>query len=454
MRHRNTTESKTKQQFTIMTANKKSSGTKLLILRIIVLAAILTPVAVSVLGRARERKVQQRHDHQVDSVMQTLSIREKVAQLFMIEVSRFPSERTKAYQDSLIKEFGIGGIILMRGPIGQFIERKNELQSASAIPLLVSTDAEWGAAMRFQEYRPYPRQALLGRIEKGEKLLYRMGRNVGAELRDLGIHMNLAPVADICPDPYNESDGQRSFGGDRELVASYACAYMKGMQDEGVFSCAKHYPGHGDTYVDSHYALPVLPFDRHRLDSLEFYPFKRLIDEGIESIMVAHLSIPAIDSTGVPMSISSKCMVDLLRGEQGFKGLIMTDAVGMKGVAEGRSAVEVNTLVYKAGSDLILMPDDVKESICAIADSVETGVWSEEELNAKVRRVLELKARAGLFDRDYNPIVDNLDEKISRAARRDSTLQVEISKAMARSRKPPITPIGQDGTLVLDRAGK
>lgn len=414
--------------------------------------ALLFPIIHPATSRGADRD--KRIAGQVDSILGTLSIREKVAQLFMIEVSRFPSEKTVAYQDSLVREYGIGGIILMKGPVGQFIDRKNQLQSLSRIPLLVSTDAEWGAAMRFDEYLPYPRQALLGRIEDGEDLIYRMGRNVGAELRDLGIHMNLAPVADICPDPYNASDGQRSFGADRELVASYASAYMRGMQDGGTMCCAKHYPGHGDTYVDSHYALPVLPFDRKRLDSLELYPFLRLIHEGIESVMVAHLSIPAIDSTGVPMSISSRCMVDLLREEQGFEGLIMTDAVGMKGVAEGRSAVEVNTLVYKAGSDIILMPGDVKKSIEAIADSVKAGVFPLEELDAKVRRVLTLKAKAGLLDRGYDPIVKGLEKKIARARRRDGRLQRKLRRAMDKSTKPVIYPLGADGTLVLDRAGK
>ena len=262
--------------------------------------------------------------------MGQLSVREKVAQLFVIEISREPSEETMALQDSLIRDYGVGGAIIMRGPIAPFIDRMNQLQGLARLPLLVATDAEWGAAMRFAEYLPYPRQRILGRLEgrKAERLIYRMGRNVGRELRDLNIYVNYAPVADACPDPYDPSDGQRSFGSDPAMVGACATAYMKGMQDEGIYACGKHSPGHGATTVDSHFEMPVVLFDRARLDSVELAPFQALIDNGIDMMMVAHMSIPAIDSTGVPMSISAPCMNGLLRGEQGFRGTVITDAVG------------------------------------------------------------------------------------------------------------------------------
>ena len=397
-----------------------------------------------------------RHAAQVDSLMQQLSIHEKVAQLFVITISREPDEETVALQDSLIRDYGVGGLIIMRGPIGPFVERMNELQSMAALPLLVATDAEWGAAMRFAEYLPYPRQRILGRLEgrRAERLIYRMGRNVGHELRDLGIYVNYAPVADACPDPYDPSDGQRSFGSDPDMVGAYCTAYMQGMQDEGIYACAKHYPGHGATRVDSHFKMPVVLYDRARLDSVELAPFQTLIDRGVAMIMVAHMSIPAIDSTGVPMSISSACMNGLLRGEQGFQGVVITDAVGMQGVAAGRTPLEVNTSVYRAGSDMILMPDDVKLSIDAIADSVTTGIWPLEELDAKVRKVLTLKARAGFFDEGFDPQIRDLDAKVAQARHRDSTLQARIDRALSRSSRPYIEPVGGDRTLVLDKGGK
>ncbi|MCR5744420.1 MAG: hypothetical protein K6G41_01280 [Bacteroidales bacterium] len=417
--------------------------------------ALLLAVLFTAAG-CHDNSADLRHQAQVDALMEQLSIREKVAQLFVIEISREPSDATRALQDSLIRDYGVGCLILMRGPIGPFIERTNELQSLAKLPLLVATDAEWGAAMRFAEYLPYPRQRILGRLEgrRGERLLYQMGRNVGRELRDLNIYVNYAPVADACPDPYDPSDGQRSFGSDPQMVGDFSAAYMHGMQDEGIYACAKHYPGHGATTVDSHYEMPVILFDRARLDSVEFAPFRTLFDEGVEMVMVAHMSIPVIDSTGVPMSISAPCMKDLLRGEHGFRGTVITDAVGMQGVAAGRTPLEVNTAVYRSGSDMVLMPDDVKLSIDAIADSIETGAWPVEELDEKVRRVLTLKARAGFFDEGFDPQVHDLDRKIAEARERDSTLMLRIGKALRRSSKPQIEAVFGDRTLVLDKAGQ
>ena len=413
-------------------------------------------LAVLFVAGCHDNSADLRHQAQVDALMEQLSIREKVAQLFVIEISREPSDATRALQDSLIRDYGVGCLIIMRGPVGPFIERTNELQSLAKLPLLVATDAEWGAAMRFAEYLPYPRQRILGRLEgrRGERLLYQMGRNVGRELRDLNIFVNYAPVADACPDPYDPSDGQRSFGSDPQMVGDFSAAYMHGMQDEGIYACAKHYPGHGATTVDSHYEMPVIHYDRARLHSVEFAPFRTLFDEGVEMVMVAHMSIPVIDSTGVPMSISAPCMKDLLRGEHGFRGTVITDAVGMQGVAAGRTPLEVNTSVYRSGSDMILMPDDEKLSIDAIADSVETGVWPLEELDKKVRRVLTLKARAGFFDEGFDPQVHDLDRKIAEARERDSTLMLRIGKALRRSSKPEIEAVFGDRTLVLDKAGR
>ncbi|MBP5392036.1 MAG: hypothetical protein J6Y40_08175 [Bacteroidales bacterium] len=391
-----------------------------------------------------------RHAAQVDSIMQRLSIREKVAQLFVIEISRFPNRATKAVQDTLVKSYGVGNLILMKGPVRQFIDRVNELQALADIPLLVATDAEWGAAMRFQEYCPYPRQALLGRMENREDLMYEMGRNVGRELKDLNILINMAPVADICSNPYNKALSQRSFGGDPKLVADYASAYMRGMQDEGIYACGKHYPGHGDNYVDSHFALPVIRHSRAHLDTVDLFPYNKLFREGMEMVMVGHFSIPAIDPSGTPMSISKICMDSLLKGDQGFKGVIMTDAVQMKGLSNGRSAVKANIAVYKAGADMILMPQDVIRSIKAIADSVSTGKFPVEELDAKVRKVLDLKARAGYFDKGFNPQVTDLDRKIKEALTRDTSLIFKMEKAMEESSKPKIKAWGRDRTLLLD----
>ena len=392
-----------------------------------------------------------RHVSQVDSLMQRLSVKEKVAQLFIIEISRFPDKNTREFQKMLVENYGIGSLILMKGPVKQFIDHVNQLQAASDIPLLVAVDAEWGAAMRFPEYCPYPRQALLGRMENRADLMYQMGRNVGRELKDLNILINLAPVADVCADPYNKAESQRSFGGDPDLVAEYASAYMKGMQDEGIYACGKHYPGIGDSYVDSHYALPVIRHSREHLDTVDLYPYRRLIEEGMEMVMIGHFCIPDIDSTGVPMSISRECIDQVLKKDQEFKGVVITDALPMKGIARGKTALKANLAVYRGGADMILMPSDVIKTIDAIADSVSTGAFPIEELDAKVRKVLDLKARAGYFDEGFSAQVTDLDRKISEALTRDTALVFKMEKAMAESSKPKIRAWGRDRTLLLDR---
>ena len=392
-----------------------------------------------------------RHVSQVDSLMQRLSVKEKVAQLFIIEISRFPDKNTKEFHKMLVENYGIGSLILMKGPVKQFIDHVNQLQAASDIPLLVAVDAEWGAAMRFPEYCPYPRQALLGRMENRADLMYQMGRNVGRELKDLNILVNLAPVADVCADPYNKAESQRSFGGDPDLVAEYASAYMKGMQDEGIYACGKHYPGIGDSYVDSHYALPVIRHSREHLDTVDLYPYRRLIEEGMEMVMIGHFCIPDIDSTGVPMSISRECIDQVLKKDQEFKGVVITDALPMKGIARGKTALKANLAVYRGGADMILMPSDVIKTIDAIADSVSTGAFPIEELDAKVRKVLDLKARAGYFDEGFSAQVTDLDRKISEALTRDTALVFKMEKAMAESSKPKIRAWGRDRTLLLDR---
>ncbi len=392
-----------------------------------------------------------RHVSQVDSLMQRLSVKEKVAQLFIIEISRFPDKNTKEFHKMLVENYGIGSLILMKGPVKQFIDHVNQLQAASDIPLLVAVDAEWGAAMRFPEYCPYPRQALLGRMENRADLMYQMGRNVGRELKDLNILINLAPVADVCADPYNKAESQRSFGGDPDLVAEYASAYMKGMQDEGIYACGKHYPGIGDSYVDSHYALPVIRHSREHLDTVDLYPYRRLIEEGMEMVMIGHFCIPDIDSTGVPMSISRECIDQVLKKDQEFKGVVITDALPMKGIARGKTALKANLAVYRGGADMILMPSDVIKTIDAIADSVSTGAFPIEELDAKVRKVLDLKARAGYFDEGFSAQVTDLDRKISEALTRDTALVFKMEKAMEESSKPKIRAWGRDRTLLLDR---
>ena len=331
-----------------------------------------------------------------------MSRREKIAQLIIEAIDSRESPELRARQEQWIRE-GLGGLIVMDDKLCDNIQMINELQSLARIPMIVSIDGEWGAAMRFYEYAAFPRAMQLGALDD-EVLVEQAGRAIGEELRQIKIFANYAPVIDINNNPKNPVINTRSFGEDRERVSRLGAAYMRGMQGAGVWGSAKHFPGHGDTDVDSHKGLPVLTFGRSRLDSLELYPYRRLIDEGVAMIMVGHLSIPALDSTGTPASISKPIVTGLLRGEMGYKGIIITDALGMKGVAEGNTNAAL--LAYKAGADILLMPQDTRQTIDELDAAFRSGELDEADLDTRVRRVLGLKQRSGMLAPGYSPYVD------------------------------------------------
>ena len=340
--------------------------------------------------------------HDVDSLLNTLSRREKIAQLIIEAIDSKEDPALRARQEGWIRE-GLGGLIVMDDGLVDNIRMVNELQTLARIPMIVSIDGEWGAAMRYYEYAAFPRAMQLGALGD-ETLVEQAGRAIGEELHEIKIFVNFAPVVDINNNPKNPVINTRSFGEDREKVSRLGAAYVRGMQGAGVWGSAKHFPGHGDTDVDSHKGLPVLTFGRSRLDSLELYPYHRLIDEGVAMIMVGHLSIPALDSTGTPASISKPIVTDLLRKELGYQGIIITDALGMDGVAEGNANAAL--LAYKAGADILLMPQDTRQTIDELDAAFRSGELDEADLDARVRRVLELKRRSGMLDPGYSPFVD------------------------------------------------
>ena len=270
----------------------------------------------------------------VDSVMSSLTLDQKIGQLFMVAAYSNMGPKHRASIEKLISEQQVGGLIFMQGGPLREIDQYNRYQSISNIPLLVAMDAEWGPGMRLDSTIVYPRQMTLGAI-KDESVVYNFGREVGRQLKRIGVHVNFAPVIDINNNPDNPVIGNRSFGEMRDLVSRYGAAYTKGLQDEGVMACGKHFPGHGDTDVDSHKDLPIIPHDRARLDSVELYPFKHLVDAGIGSMMIAHLYMPKIDSTRLqPSTLSKKIVTGILREDLGFDGLIFTDAMTMQGIAK------------------------------------------------------------------------------------------------------------------------
>ena len=382
----------------------------------VALAALLFSLFVPVLASAYTQQgkeniykypSQEKINRQVDSVFRKLSTREKIAQIMVIEFSSKDSKKKFATQKRLIQKEKIGGLIPMNDVLVPAMKRMNQLNKWAKIPMLITLDGEWGANMRWKEIPAFQRQMQLGALSS-DSLVYEVGRFIGMEHRALKIQVNFSPDIDINNNPNNPAINTRSFGEDKEKVAKYGIAMMRGLRDGGVAGSAKHFPGHGDTDVDSHLALPVLPFSLERLDSLELYPFKRLIAEGVDMVMVAHLNVPALDPSGTPASISKTIVTGFLREKLGFDGIICTDALNMDGVAKesGLAKKDIPLAAYKAGADILLMPEDVENSITVIEQALKRGEITMASLNEKVKKMLALKARLGVFDKGYNPYVD------------------------------------------------
>ena len=344
-------------------------------------------------------------EQRVDSVMKTLSTREKIAQLIIIEFCSEDKPEVMEMQNYLVSKENVGGLILMYDVMEPGLKRTNELHNLAKTPLLMTIDAEWGMSMRYREIPVFPRQMQLGALAH-DSLVYQAGYMIGKECREYNYHVNYASDIDVNVNGENPVINTRAFGEDKHKVAVYGAAFMKGMNDAGTFGSAKHFPGHGDTNVDSHKALPTLDFPYERLDTLELYPFKHLIAENADMVMVGHLNVPALDSTGTPASISKTIITGLLKEKLGYKGIVITDALNMKGVCDHLEKKMIALEAYKAGVDILLMPEEVIDSITEIEKALERGEISRSSLDEKVRKVLTLKAKAGLFEKDYNPCVE------------------------------------------------
>jgi len=296
-----------------------------------------------------------------------------------------------------IEKHKIGGVCFFQGTPKKQAELTNKYQKKSKIPLLVAIDGEWGLGMRFKDDAiSFPRQLMLGAVQDNN-IIYEMGREVASQLKRIGVHVNFAPVVDVNNNPDNPVINDRSFGEDKYNVIAKSYAYMKGMQDMGVMACMKHFPGHGDTDVDSHYDLPIINHSRKRLDSIEILPFKALVKQGISSAMVAHLHIPAIDNRpNRPTTLSKTAVTDILRNELSFSGLIYTDAMDMKGVADHFPDGEADLEAFIAGADVLLLPNDLSKGITEIKKAVEEGKISKSRLEYSVKKILRAKYSVGL----------------------------------------------------------
>jgi len=333
-----------------------------------------------------------------DSVLTSLSLKERIGQLFMVAAYSNKTAAHVAKIDALITENHIGGLIFFQGGPVRQARLTNRYQAKSKVPLLIAMDAEWGLGMRLDSTISYPRQMMLGAIQNDE-LIFRMGEDIALQCKRLGVHINFAPVVDVNVNPKNPVINSRSFGEQKEVVADKGIAYMRGMQKHHVLAVAKHFPGHGDTDKDSHKALPLISHNQNRLNDIELYPFKTLFDSGCGGVMVAHLLVPALDSTpNRATTLSPKVVTGLLKEKMGFQGLIFTDALNMKGVSNYYKPGEADLLALLAGNDVLLFPKDVPLAIKMIESAIKKGDLSEEELNAHVLKILKAKYWAGLND--------------------------------------------------------
>lgn len=350
--------------------------------------------------------------HWVDSVYNTLNTKERIGQLFMVAAYSNLDEKHNQEIEKLIKDYKIGGLIFMQGgPVRQAL-LTNRYQRQTQVPLLIGMDLEWGLGMRLDSTISYPKQITLGAIQN-DSLIYDMGQQIAEQMKILGVHVNFAPVADINSNPNNPVIGYRSFGEDKYNVTNKATAYMKGLQDAGVLACAKHFPGHGDTNTDSHFELPVVSHDMQRIDSIEYLPFKQLINKGVRSIMSAHLFVQAIDSTKkISSSLSRKTIHHQLQNKLGFKGLVFTDALNMKAVAKDYEPGMVELKALMAGNDILLFSQDIPTSIKTIRKAIRKRIVKRHELEERVKKILLGKYTAGLAS--YEPInTDNLVLKLN-----------------------------------------
>lgn len=342
----------------------------------------------------------------VDSVFNSLTPQERVAQLFMV---RAHSNLGEAYIDSVarvIEQEQLGGMVLFQGGPVRHAHVINQYQRLSKVPLLIALDGEWGLGMRLPDSTiSYPYQMTLGAIQD-ESLIYQMGRQVAKDFKRLGMHVNFAPVVDVNNNPNNPVIGFRSFGEDKLNVTRKGRAYMKGMDDGGIIVSLKHFPGHGDTDVDSHYDLPVLNFSAERLDSLEMHPFRELIQDGASGIMVAHMHIPSLDATpNMPSSISKPIVTDILKDRLGFNGLIFTDAMDMKGVTKFFPDGEADLQAIIAGVDVLELSENSGRAIRMVMEAIESGRIDQASIDERVKKVLASKYWLGL-NQERNVMVD------------------------------------------------
>lgn len=373
--------------------------------------------------------------------LQKMSLEEKIAQLMVIRIHSNQDENYNLKKIEEIKQYQPGGVCFFQGGPAREIALTNRIQAVSKVPLLISMDAEWGPSMRLDSMPVFPRNMTLGALApQYDNLIYQMGKQIGLELRTLGIHVNYAPVVDVNNNSKNPVINSRSFGEQKNRVVVKGLAYMQGLRDGGAVPCAKHFPGHGDTDVDSHLGLPTILKSRKELDETELYPFREMINQNVEMIMVSHLNIPALDdSENSIASLSYPIVTDLLKKEMHFKGIVISDGMEMDGIRKyHKEGAEAEILCLKAGVDQLCLPADLSIVIPEIAKAVREGIISEKEINEKCLKILQLKERLGLTH--YTPLSTQVEHLVNNKEADDLIKEIE-TKALTLLTNQGIIPL-------------
>ena len=368
----------------------------------------------------------------VEGRLAKMTLKEKIGQLFIHTVTLQDTEVNRKNIRNAVKEYKVGGLLFGNGQLVNQVNLTNFAQELSEIPLMITFDGEWGLNMRLKEIPAFPRNRVLGCIQDND-LLYEYGKEVARQFQEIGVHVNFAPVADVDNNPLNPVINTRSFGGNVHNVTEKVIAYSKGLEDGGVLSVSKHFPGHGDTNVDSHKALPTLNFSRERMDSIEMYPFRKAVEAGLGGVMVGHLEVPALSKRTA--SLSSDIVQGILQKEFGFKGMIFTDALEMKGVSNNQN-VCAQALI--AGNDMVLAPRNLKRELDAVVVAVKNGQLTEEEITERCRKVLTFKYALGLHESQFIQM-SGLEQRLKRP---------EAEQLLERLEKASVAIVGNEGGIL------
>ena len=356
----------------------------------------------------------------LNNKLNNMTLSEKIGQMIMIDYRNTLEMNTEL--ENILNKYNVGGFILFKGNTANYEQTQKLLHSVKSvgdIPVITSVDQEGGMVQRLDKrvgFKEYPPMAEIGKT-LDEGLAFEVGSSIGRELKDIGIDMDMAPVLDIHTNPNNRAIASRAFGKDSELVKKMASAYADGLASEGIMAVGKHFPGHGDTIVDSHIDLPVVEKDLNELNNLELIPFKEAIKRNIPGLMVGHLAVPKVSGNMEPASLSKEIVSDLLRNSLNYDGLILTDSLKMKALTNFFTDEDIYLKTIGAGNDIILMPNDVNLAYNTVYRAVNEGSISLDRINKSVYRILNIKFDLGFFDKEFQDFTKNNDREVHRNRR-------------------------------------